>query len=506
MTISVEPISRAVGSTAELAAWARTVRYEDIPSSTLALARSQLVSTLAAVRASLTHPLGRALVATFGAPLHRDPKQSAAALAGLATCLDFDDVAFVGHLSASCVTVPVAYARGLEMDGRALLTTLVVANECAARLTAATILGPFFRAQANTHCHLVGAATALLHARRAPAIEWTSALGLALGMVPTPLHRAVLGGDIKPLTAALPVRSALDACDAAAHGMRCTTDLLDGGDGLLAQLSSVPLPELLVAGLGRRWHTDTVGFKRFPGSAYAQAAYECAERLSARLQIRELPSIRRIVVHGCLLTYLLDRKVRPFLDGRRTPVAAANFAVGYGVATILLTGRLGAEDLAPAALGDEQRWRLADRVSVEHDTGLTEQMVRATAPLGEALRWAGPRATAWPELQAWAGDELPRRLAELGLPEATFEQATMSIGARVVIELADGRRLTEQCDRPIGMTGPATRQHHQVIAGGKFLGVGGYAETLSRLERLELLDAEQTARTLATALCQPFGR
>ena len=34
--------------------------------------------------------------------------------------------------------------------------------------------------------------------------------------------------------------------------MRCTTDLLDGGDGLLAQLSAVPLPELLVAGLGRR--------------------------------------------------------------------------------------------------------------------------------------------------------------------------------------------------------------------------------------------------------------
>ncbi|MCM6777117.1 MmgE/PrpD family protein [Nocardia sp. CDC159] len=506
MTLSVEAIGRAVGSTAELATWARTVRYENIPATTLALARSQLISTLATVRASLSHPLGRALVATFGAPLRGEPKQSAAALAGLATCLDFDDVSFVGHLSASCATVPVAYARPLGMDGRELLTTIVVANECAARLTAATILGPFFRAQANTHCHLVGAATALLHARRAPAIEWASALGLALGMVPTPLHRAVLGSDLKPLTAALPVRSALDACDAAAHGMRCTTELLDGGDGLLAQLSAVPLPDLLVAGLGRRWHTDTVGFKRFPGSAYAQAAYECAERLSARLHERELSSIRRIVVHGCLLTYLLDRKVRPFLDGRRTPVAAANFALGYGLATILLTGRLGPEDLGPGALDDERRWRLADKVSVEHDTALTEQMLRATAPLGEALRWAGPRAATWPELQAWAGEELPRRLAELGLPEATFEQATMSIGARVVIELADGRRLTEQCDRPIGMTGPATRQHHQVIAGAKFLGVGGGAETLSRLERIETLDHEQTVRTLAVALCQPCAR
>ncbi|MBF6330746.1 MmgE/PrpD family protein [Nocardia transvalensis] len=505
MTLSTEIPLRLLGPTTELAAWARTVGYDDIPASTLALARSQLISDLATVRASLTHPLGRRLVATFGGPLQADSKSSAAVLAGLATCLDFDDVSFVGHLSAACVNVPVAHARTLGMDGRSLLTTIVVANECAARLTAATILGPFFRAQASTHCHLMGAAAAMLHARRAPVPEWTAALGLALGMVPTPLARAVLAGDLKPLTASFPVRAALDACDAAAHGLSCATELMDGSDGLLAQLSAVPLPDLLVAGLGRRWHTDTLAFKRFPGSAYAQAAYECAERLSTRLAAAELPMIRRIVVQGSLLTWLLDRKVRPFLDGGRTPVAAATFAIGYGVATILQTGRLRADDLTPKALRDESRWRLADKVSVEHDATLTDEMLRATAPLGEALRWAGGRAANWPELQAWAGEDLPRRLAELGAPEATFDQATMSIGARVEIELSDGRRLVERCERPIGMTGPATRQHHSVIAGAKFLGVGGCPRTLSELERIETLGPEQTARTLATALCQPFG-
>lgn len=501
----VETSAAAKGSTAEIAAWAQTVRYEDIPASTIALARSQLISDLAAVRASLAHPLGRALVATFGAPLQGDPKQSAAVLAGLATGLDFDDVSFVGHLSAACVNVPVAYAHSLGLDGKSLLTTIVVANECAARLTAATVLGAFFGPQTNTHCHLMGAAAALLYARNAHAPEWTAALGLALGMVPKPLHRAVLTSDLKPFTAATPVRMALDACDAAAHGMLGAPDILDGPEGLPAQLSAVPVPDLLTAGLGRRWHTDTLAFKRFPGSAYAQAAYECAERLSARLSAADITSISRIVVHGSLLTWLLDRKVRPFLNGSRTPAAAASFAIGYGIASLLHTGHLTARDLAPGALAEEIRWDLADLVVVEHDTAMTHEMLCATAPLGEVLRYAGSRAMDWPELQAWAGEDLAQLLADLGSPELDYDHATMSIGARVEIELLDGRWLVEHCARPIGMTGPATRQHHPVVVREKFLGVGGSATTLSELERIEALDATGVARTLATALCQPFA-
>ncbi|MFD0381531.1 hypothetical protein ACFQ2B_01030 [Streptomyces stramineus] len=87
--------------TTRLAAWARRVTHEDIPEHTLAAARSQLVSNLAAVRGSLEHPVGRKIVNAFGPPLQSDAGRSAYVLAALATALDFDEVAYSGHVSAA---------------------------------------------------------------------------------------------------------------------------------------------------------------------------------------------------------------------------------------------------------------------------------------------------------------------------------------------------------------------------------------------------------------------
>jgi 2-methylcitrate dehydratase PrpD len=483
-----------------LAAWAREVTYDDIPSGTLAAARSQLISDLAAVRASLNHPTGRAIVAAFGPPLQSDPKQSAYVLSALATMLDFDEVAYSGHVSAGAVNVAVAEVKPSGLNGRALLATIVAANECAARITAATILSPFFRGQTNTHCHLAAAAAARLHARGASLAEWTAGFGLALGILPVPLHHGVVTSDVKAFTAAAPIRLALDACDAAAHGLAGSSTIIEHPEGLLAQLSVVPIPEAVVAGLGRRWHTDTLTYKRFPGSAYLHAAFDCAERLHQRLGAAEVSRIRRIVVHGSLLTWQLEQKVAPFLDGPRTTVSAATLSVSYGVATLLLEGLFGPEDFAAPALTDEVRWSLAAKVTVEHDLRLSQRMVQATSPLGEAFRQAGDRALLLPELLAWGGKDAPRLLAELGPPEETFENATMAIGARVDVELADGTILTEVCDSPIGAAGPATRRDRRAIVREKFLATGGSAEMVADLERIDRLDPARTARVLARAL------
>lgn len=486
--------------TTTLSAWARRLSYADIPATTVAAARSQLISNLSAVRASLNHPVGQALVAAFGSPTQDHPAQSAYVLAGLATALDFDEVAYSGHVSAGAVNVAVAEARRRRFDGRTLLATIVAANECAARITAATILSPFFRGQTNTHCHLASAAAARLYAQRASLAEWTSGLGLALGVIPVPLHHAVVTGDVKALSAAGAVRLALDACDAATHGLAGSATILEDPEGLLAHLSVVPVPEVVVAGLGRRWHTDTLTYKRFPGSAYLHAAIDCAERSHQRLGAGGVAGIRRIVVHGSLLTYQMERKVAKILDGPRTTVSAATLSVGYAVATMLLTGSFGPADLTPDAIADENRWALADKVTVEHDMALSGRMAYATSPLGQALREAGVRALQWPEFVAWGGDDAAALLDSLGPPQESFADATMAIGARVEIELADGRRMTEECAAPIGSAGPATRRDHASIVRDKFLATGGSATVLSDLEHVDDLDAGRTADVLTQAL------
>ena len=504
----------------QLARWASHVRYEDIPPSTLAFARSQLISNLGTVRASLRHPLGEALVKAFGAPRHPDPKQSAYILSALAMSLDFDEVAYSGHLSASCVNVAISYAVHLAVDGERLLTAIVVANECAARFQAATILGRFFGGQSATYLHLIGAAAARLHLQGAAEEEWVAALSLAVGILPTPGHRALLCSDTKTFIAATPVRLALDACDAAAAGMSSMGRILDGSDGVLAQISPIPIPEAVVAQLGRRWHTDTLSFKRFPGSMYLQAAFECAERLHSRLGA-DASTIRTVVVHGSVLTAMLDKKVAPFAHNGRTAVSAATFSLGYGVAALLLHGALGPEDYAAPALDDADRWMLARKVRVVEDPGLTKRMVAATAPLGEALRQAGGRAAESIEILSWASGRFAfllrvplarsvlkalmagrvrARLAALGPAADTFENATMAIGARVEVELADGTVVTEECEVAIGMAGPATKRDHAAIARDKFLAVGGSVALLSDLERIAQLDYVHTAQALSVAI------
>lgn len=495
--VAAEP---AASLSATLASWARTVSYADIPPATVAAARSQLISNLAAVRASLNHPVGQAIVAAFGPPRQDHPTQSAYVLAALASVLDFDEVAYSGHVSAGAVNVAVAEARGRRLDGRSLLATIITANECAARITAATILSPFFRGQTNTHCHLASAAAARLHARGASLAEWTSGLGLALGTLPVPLHHAVVTGDVKALSAAGAVRLALDACDGAAYGLTGSRSILEDPEGLLAHLSVVPIPEAVVAGLGRRWHTDTLTYKRFPGSAYLHAAFDCAERLHRRLGPGGVSGIRRVVVHGSLLTWQLERKVAASLAGPRTTVAAATLSVGYGLATLLLTGSFGPADLTAEAIADEERWSLAAKVTVEHDMRLSVRMAQATSPLGESLRQAGERALLWPDFVAWGGNDTSRLLADLGPSQESFDNATMAIGARVEIELADGTTVTELCEAPIGSAGAATRREHPSIVREKFLATGGSAEVLSDLERIDQLDAADTAAVLDRAV------
>lgn len=136
---------------------------------------------------------------------------------------------------------------------------------------------------------------------------------------------------------------------------------------------------------------------------------------------------------------------------------------------------------------------------------LSERMVRATSPLGEALRQAGDRALDWPELHTWGGADVPRILAGLGAPEETLENATMAIGARVAVELVDGTVVTEECEAFIGSAGLATRRDHRSLVREKFRAVGGPDDVLRELEDVDLLDPAGTARALNRAVGVSVG-
>ena len=468
-----------------------------MPERVVGYARSQVISTLAAARAGAAHPLGAALVRVLGPPLQRDPARSAYVLAALTPWLRLDDVAYAGHLSNSTVTVPVAYAAAAELDGRRLLAAVVAADECAARVTAATTLGPF-RGQSAPQTHLVGAVAGRLHAQGRPAQRWVDALSLALAAPPWPSMRGFLGSDANLLSAAQPVRSALDACDAAEAGLRGAADLLEHSDGFLARYAAVPLPELVTAGLGTRWHTETLSFRLQPGGPGLDAAVDCARDLHAELGPLEADDVEDVLVTTSLYGTLVESRAAPYLAGPASPVSALVLCTPYGVATTLLTGRLTAGDFAPGAVGDGRRWALAARVRVEHDDAMTRASLRCSVPFGEALRTAGPRAAPW--LRDVGGDWLVDLVGALGPPAATFEGVERQLPARVTVRLRDGRVLSRERAIPVGGAGPETAASHGALVHAKFLETGGDGAVADALSAVEDVSPAELQQLLALAL------
>ena len=484
-----------MGVAEQLAQWGSRLELDDVPERVVSFARSQVVSQLAAARAALDHPLGGRLLRAFGDPLQDDPERAAYVLAALTVCLDFDDTAYAGHVSHSAVNVPLAYAGPLGLDGRALLTASIAANECAARVTAAATLGPF-RGQTAAHAHLTGSVAGRMRAEGAPADTWVNALGIAFAMPPWSLERAFLGSDAKALIASVPVAMGLDACDAAAAGLGGASDVLEHPDGFLARFADVPLPEAITHGLGEVWHTETLSFKRYPGSAYISSAIDCAVELHERLAGVEARDVEEVVLGGSLLTVALAARVEP---GAPPPSATTlSFSAPYAVAVALLTGGLDAGDLAEPRMAERERWELAARVRVEHDADLTRRAIAGTAPLGQALRQAGERAGPW--ARAAGGEAAERLVAGLGEPEPDFTRASKTIGARLRVRLRDGTEVEAVRERAIGAAGPDTAATHPELVRRKFLATGGSPEAAAALARADELGPAELREAIRLAL------
>lgn len=480
-----------------MAEWGSGLRPETIPCRVLKLAASQVLSQVAAVRAGAAHPLGKRLLQAFGDPLGDDPRISAGVLAGLGSWLNLDDTAYAGHLSNSTVAVPLAYAHAYRLDGLALLTSVVAANECASRITASATLGPL-RGQSAVHTHLAGAVAGRLACEGATRSVWENALGLALGMPNWPLMRAFLASDARLLNTFTPVRTAMDACDAARAGLLGASDLIEHPDGFLARFATVPLPDAATAGLGRRWHTETLSFKMHPGGPGIDAAVDCAAEIHQAIGPVEPEDIREIVVEASVYTLFAGKHAERYVRGPGSPQGALVLHVPYPVATTLLNGVFTVEDLASPALDDPRRWALAERVRLIHDTEMTRELLRSDAPFGEAVRQAGAKGRGW--LRDFGGEPLVE-LADQREPfNEDFTRSTKSTGARVTVSLNDGRSFTRERLIPVGAAGHETRAHHPRLVREKFVSLGGPVSVANQASRLHRMRPEELRRWIEAAL------
>jgi len=481
----------------QLCGWASRLELGDVPDRVVAYAQSQVLSQLAAARAGLMHPLGTLVQQAFGSPLQTDAARAACALSGLTPWLYFDDTSYAGHLSNSTVTVPLSYARVHQLDGRALLEAVIAANECAARITAAVSLSPF-RGQNSPHTHLAGAIAGRMSSERAPAEQWASAFGIAFSLPPWPSLHGFISSDARVLSALSPVRSGLDACDAALAGLRGQPNILEHPDGFLQRFATVPVPEAVVAGLGSLWHTETLSFEVQPGGPVHDAAVDCAREIHRTAGPIDPEDVDEVVIKTSLYTILVDRKAGDYLAGPQSPIGALMFSGGYLVATALLTGGLTTGDFAHPEVDDPRRWRLAAKVRLEQDDGMTRASFRCVVPFGETLRLAGDRATPW--LQKLGGPWLVDLVGQLPAPSTSFEDAEKVRPARVSVRFRDGRTVEHEVWNASGSAGAATRATHEQLVRDKFLSTDGNKQVADIAADLVHADADDVGFMCSSAL------
>jgi 2-methylcitrate dehydratase PrpD len=212
-------------------------------------------------------------------------------------------------------------------------------------------------------------------------------------------------------------------------------------------------------GLGERWVTDTIAYKKYPGCAYIGTTMDalfaaCAEGGVAAADVE------RVEVTANLLTVEMTNISAPHLQpGAPLSPIHINFSIPYSVAVGLAGGRLGSRELGRAFLDahDAEIRALAGRVELTHDWGMSRRVVEAFGGGADLARLAPRDAlkAIFGYLGMMGGDKAhPIGLGGIWRARRGEKPAgPIAFPARVTVTTRDGRKFSAERDIPEGAPG-----------------------------------------------------
>jgi 2-methylcitrate dehydratase PrpD len=471
---------------ARLADWVAHTRYEDLPRRVVEEAKSQVLSVLASVHAGHFSEAGRLVARTVKdwaggkeATLMPSGERTSvyAAIYGNAAqsmALDYDDYLFAGHTGHSAVLATLAVAEKVGASGQDFLLAQVLANEVEGRLGASALLGPL-NGQMWSFIHLAGAAVsaAKLMGLEAPLIG--HAIGIALVQPNFALQPGFFGSDAKVLLAATTATAGVQAAELAANGLRGAPNIFEGEQGFLAAFARAPLLGAF-EGFGKVWLTDTLSYKIYPGCAYIDTAIDCLLHL-ARQHHLEGRAVRAVHIAAGPLTVGMEALAKPYLNGPDSLPTTLNFSLAYSVAAALLDKELTARQFTRERIKDLAVWELAAKVHLTLDDEMSRRM-RERSPLRTIQEGTQERSV-------------------LDLATADLTAFKMSFGARVRVEMNDGRQFEMEQEIPYGGSGRPFDERRRTVE-EKFRRETRYTLRKERMEKaVELIHHLDRANTAA---------
>ena len=176
------------------------------------------------------------------------------------------------------------------------------------------------------------------------------------------------GGLVKRMQPGLVAEAGVRAAYMAAAGITGAVNAMEGKHGFFHLYEQGEYDaEVLTADLGSRFEIDRVGFKRYPTCAMTHPGIDAVLDLKAEAGFTAA-DVESVEVYGS--AFVTGMVGRPYEPGDN-PQVAAQFSLGYTVATALLTGNVRLVDLDPSRTLDPERRQLASRVTVIQDDRLT---------------------------------------------------------------------------------------------------------------------------------------
>jgi 2-methylcitrate dehydratase PrpD len=428
--------------TERIAEWVAQAQFVDLPRRVTEEAKNQILSVIAAVHAGHFSEAGRmvsrtlkewasAKEATMIPSGERTSLHNAIfANAALSMALDYDDYLFAGHTGHSAVLVTLALAEKIGISGKDFLLAQTLANEIEGRVGASVLLGPL-NGQLWSFIHLIGGAViaAKLLGLEKPQIQ--SAIGIAMMQPNYPLWAGFFGSDAKVLLASTTAPVGVQAAQLAANGLRGAGDVIESEQGFLKVFAPQPLLGAF-EGFGKVWLSDTLCYKVYPGCAYIDTAIDCVLALARQHSI-DGKKVKAVHVAASPLALGMEGLTAPHLKGPDTLPVTLNFTIGYNVAAALMDRELTARQFSRERIRDKALWDLAGRVQLTLDEVMAQRM--RDRSLLKSVKDEG-------------GEHV-----HLDLGDVDLSGFKMSFGARVRIEMEDGRTFEAEQEVPFGAAG-----------------------------------------------------
>lgn len=298
-----------------------------------------------------SHP--RASVIGFGKKL--SASDAALANAVISRSYDFEVMtvmvegnAIGSHNSPTTCMTALALAEEHGLTGMDFLTALIIGDDIAARMLAASGLDLGAGWDASSIFTAIPAAAITARLLGLDERQTRDAMGHAIDMISGTTQSVWDSSPAWKLVGGHAARNGIFAAQlAATNEWPGVGDALCSGYGFFAQFTSGCInPDVLTSGLGRAFYGEEY-FKPYPSCAATQAMHECALDLCGGNRF-EPSQIERITVR--VPEFLLGTALCLPLEATRDDHTRANFSVRYQIASAILRGPMRQEHYAQAAI------------------------------------------------------------------------------------------------------------------------------------------------------------